>query len=424
MRSTCILRASTCTDPNQRCIGQLLLILRYLEQLDTALASGTDANVLNLDTEEVLDEAAVLLTCLGELFELGALCNVGLPAGEGLVHDFDLGKTVKVGCLLANPSYHPICIKLKLTREAVNLDTVQLVPNSHLDLFEPVQNIELGQVETGVAVDHGRVLHDDQVQPTTATTTAGSGTVLSTDLLEGVADIAEVFGREGSTAHTGGVRLDDTNDLFDHLRGETETGADTANGGSRRCDKGIRSVVNVQHERIGTFDEDPLAALERVVQECGTVDNVRAETLGKGEVHFNLAFRVKLKVTVSLETALNEFPEFGGERRVVQVVHAQTRARRLGRVGRSDTLASRADGRAAELDFLETVDDLVEPEHKVRTVRHLETARAGETFTFERVELVEQGRNVHDNTGADESGHLFVDQPYISALYRADVICK
>lgn len=305
------------------------------------------------------------------------------------------------------------------TREAINLDAVQLVADRHLDLLKPIQDVQLGQVQARVAVDHVRVAHDDQVEPAATTSAAGGGTVLGTDFLQGAADLAEVLCRERSTAHTGRVRLDDANDLFDDLGRETETGANTANGGGRRRDIGVRAVVDIQHERIRALDQDALAALERVVQERRPVDNVRAQALGKGEVHFNLALGVKLKVTVSLETALDELAELGGERGVVQVVHAQTGAGGFGRVGRSDTPARGADGRTAELDFLEPVDDLVEAQHEVGAVRDLETARTGETLALERVELVEQGGNVDDDARADKGGDLFVDQSCVVSLLWA-----
>lgn len=61
-----------------------------------------------------------------------------------------------------------------LTREAFELLTVQDVFCSDLDLLETIENIELGQVQRGVTVDHGRVLEHDEIEPTAATTTTGS----------------------------------------------------------------------------------------------------------------------------------------------------------------------------------------------------------------------------------------------------------
>lgn len=70
---------------------------KALEQLDTALARRADTDKLDGHAEVLFDEATVLLARLGELLKFGALCNVGLPAGEGLVDHLDLGEAVQVG---------------------------------------------------------------------------------------------------------------------------------------------------------------------------------------------------------------------------------------------------------------------------------------------------------------------------------------
>lgn len=58
----------------------------------------------------------------------------------------------------------------------------------------------------------------------------------------------------------------------------------------------------------------------------------------------NLAFSVVLKVAVALDAALDELAELCGKLLlIVEVVHAQTRARSLGRVRRSDALLGSAD---------------------------------------------------------------------------------
>lgn len=49
-------------------------------------------------------------------------------------------------------------------------------------------------------------------------------------------------------------------------------------------------------------------------------------------------------MAVSLEPALDQFPELGREGRVEEVMDTKTRSRGLGRVGGSDTLPSSANG--------------------------------------------------------------------------------
>jgi hypothetical protein len=169
-----------------------------------------------------------------------------------------------------------------LTWEAVDLHAVNLVARSNLDLLKAVEDVELGEVERSVPIDHGRVTHDHEVEPTTTPSASGDGTVLGTNLLEGLADGAEVFGGERTAADTGRVRLDDTDDLLDGERRDTEAGDDTADRGRRGGHEGVRAVVDVEHERVGALDEDALARSQRVVHVRGAVDDERAKSVGKG----------------------------------------------------------------------------------------------------------------------------------------------
>lgn len=76
-------------------------------------------------------------------------------------------------------------------------------------------------------------------------------------------------------------------------------------------------------------------------------------------------------MAVALEATLDEGAELCRKCLLVkEVVHAETRTARLGRVSGTDALAGRADIRPAELDLLEAVDDLVEVEDEVRSVRN------------------------------------------------------
>jgi hypothetical protein len=141
-----------------------------------------------------------------------------------------------------------------LTWEALDLDTVKLVAGSDLDLLETVQNIKLGQVQFGIAVDHGRVPHDDQIEPTASPPSTSGGSPLGTNLLQGVSDLFNVFSRERSTSDSSSVGLDDTDDSLEGEWRDTETGHDTSDGGRGGSNVWVGSVVEIQHEGIGTLD--------------------------------------------------------------------------------------------------------------------------------------------------------------------------
>lgn len=92
----------------------------------------------------------------------------------------------------------------------------------------------------------------------------------------------ELLGGERSSTNSGSVSLDDTDDGLDHHRGNTQTGANTADRGSTRRDVGVGSVIDIEHERIRTFDEDSLVLLNLLVQEGGSIDNEGLQSFRDG----------------------------------------------------------------------------------------------------------------------------------------------
>lgn len=168
-----------------------------LETLDRRVPCRSNPDPLDLDPEEVLDKLDVLLTVLGQGFESGAFRNVGFPPGEGSVFDFDLGEEVKVGYETESEQTagYRISInaeveqtnkkeRIRLTREPFDLLPINLVTRGDLDLLEPIEHVELGQVERGVPVDHGRITHDDEIEPTRPPPSTGRDTPFGTDFLQ------------------------------------------------------------------------------------------------------------------------------------------------------------------------------------------------------------------------------------------------
>jgi hypothetical protein len=75
----------------------MIFLVFALEHLDRGLSGWTDTDVLYSDAEEVLDELTVRLALGREVGPSFAVCDVRLPAGEGLVDDLDLGEAVEIG---------------------------------------------------------------------------------------------------------------------------------------------------------------------------------------------------------------------------------------------------------------------------------------------------------------------------------------
>lgn len=96
----------------------------------------------------------------------------------------------------------------------------------------------------------------------------------------------ELLGGKGSSSNSGRVSLGDTNDLSNLLGRDTESGADTTDGRGGRGDVGVGTKVEVEHERVGTLDQDALVRLERFVHERHSVDDEGLQLLGEDLVGF------------------------------------------------------------------------------------------------------------------------------------------
>lgn len=207
-----------------------------------------------------------------------------------------------------------------LTREPSNLLPVQLVGNSDLDLLESVENVELGEVEGVVTVDGVRVLEDDEIEPSTTTTSTGGGSVLGSNLLhhlssglregnerrkEGKVSSGlfrfgsfrrvqsfslpkhlsysspphpptppfpartqppkkekpthiQLLSRERTPTNSRRISLHHTNGLPNLLRRDSQSSADSSDRGRRGGNERVGSVIEIEHESVGSFDEDSL----------------------------------------------------------------------------------------------------------------------------------------------------------------------
>ena len=75
------------------------------------------------------------------------------------------------------------------TRETSQLLAIELVPDGDFNLREFVEDVQLGEVEAVVSVDHVRVLEHDEIKPSTAAATACGGPVFSANFLKVYTDV-------------------------------------------------------------------------------------------------------------------------------------------------------------------------------------------------------------------------------------------
>jgi len=71
-----------------------------------------------------------------------------------------------------------------LTWKAGQLLSVYSVFDRHFNFWKFVQDVELGEVEVVISVNHAGMLQDDEVEPSTAPSAASSSAILPTDLLK------------------------------------------------------------------------------------------------------------------------------------------------------------------------------------------------------------------------------------------------
>jgi hypothetical protein len=175
-----------------------------LETLDGRVSSRSDPDPFDLDAEEIFDKGNVLLTVLGQRFECSAFRDIGFPTGESNVFDFGLGEEIEIGWKNRRRKNRRTAkstqstsgfittvlrVNVRLTRESFHFFPIKLVLGPHLDFLKPIENIELGQVQRSVTVDHSGVLHDDEIEPSGSTSTTCSHSPFSTNFLKLNSDV-------------------------------------------------------------------------------------------------------------------------------------------------------------------------------------------------------------------------------------------
>lgn len=106
------------------------------------------------------------------------------------------------------------------------------------------------------------------------------------------------------------VGLDDTNDVVNLGRVDGKTGDDTTKTGVAGGDIGVGAVVDIQHEGVGTLDEDLVAAVLGLLHVLDGIDGVAGELDAVLLEAGNLVLDIVLEeITESLLVAGGELPE-------------------------------------------------------------------------------------------------------------------
>lgn len=92
----------------------------------------------------------------------------------------------------------------------------------------------------------------------------------------------QLLSRERSTSYPRRIGLHNPNRLPNLLRRDPQPRTHTSNSRRRRRDEWVGTEVEVEHERVGAFDEDAFVRCESLVDVGYGVDDVGAEAFCKG----------------------------------------------------------------------------------------------------------------------------------------------
>ena len=86
-----------------------------------------------------------------------------------------------------------------------------------------------------------------------------------------------MLGGEWPTTDPSGIRLDHSNRRPNRFRRDSQASANPSNSGRRRSDIRVRPEINIQHQRIGSLDEDVLPSTQSRVDVSDAIDDERLQ---------------------------------------------------------------------------------------------------------------------------------------------------
>lgn len=111
------------------------------------LSRWSSPNIFDLDTDKSLYIFHICPRVLGEIVvRFGSRAGL-LPSWKCCIHDLRTGQLIQV------------------CREGVEYLAIYLVGCGYFYRAKVVENVEFGQVESGVVVDGGAIFHDNKIKP-------------------------------------------------------------------------------------------------------------------------------------------------------------------------------------------------------------------------------------------------------------------
>ena len=124
-------------------------------------------------------------------------------------------------------------VGLDAKRQVRRRGTCVFVRIAHGNRIKSAQYIGLHHGELSDAVDAASITQLNEVEPAAAAWTPGGGTVLAARFAQGFTRLVEELGREGTAAHAGAVRLEDSDHFADAAGSHAQTIARAGGDGIR-----------------------------------------------------------------------------------------------------------------------------------------------------------------------------------------------
>lgn len=226
---------------------------------------------------------------------------------------------------------------------------IELVVSSDFQVLDTGEHIELCDVERVETIDLVSVLNNVQVQPSTLTLAACSGTKFLADLLNAITDFVVEPSREGPGTNSCRVGFHNTDSRLNSLGRNTKTSEDTTNTGVAGSDIGVSTEVNIEHGRVGSFSNNALIAIsECLVHEVNTVNNHAVFRTIESLVQLAELVEFFLLIKVAQRELLLKYLNksvvlFEESSPICHITDSKTHAEGLGSIGWTDTLVGSSE---------------------------------------------------------------------------------
>src|SRR5690606_19869060 len=301
-----------------------------------------------------------------------------------------------------------IAVAVAANRGTRNFAVRSLVADTHLHRFQTVQNVQLGQADTGHTVDLDGMAQRHRIKPATTTgTTCGGPHFVPLDR-QVLAHVVKQFGRERAGTYPGGVSLGNTQHVVQIQRAKTGAGSGAASGGIGGSHVRIGTQVDIQQRALRAFEQDVLSALAVVVQNVGYVCGHGQDFLA----HLLELFQGRIDILGLFLEVLGEnevvvrhdFPQLDLEiSGVAQVTQPNTPAGNLVFIRRADTPTGSTNLVVATGTLAGLIDTNVGAQDDRASQADFQAVTNGNTVRFKLPHFFQQGFRRQHHTVPDEA---------------------